>query len=285
MSIFVERVSTVFSISLSILMLITVFSCLNGLNSLILHCIIFDTRYFIYIQKENTYSIQISIFIVLYILIIPGEILMLFGNSKKNNIYIKDKGKNNVIEIAKNIKFNPNSSILIDSDCNNCHVRIEETDCKPLMVSIQIQHGNNQSVIIKKGFKCWGGVTIKMYEAYNSLEIDEECMFADCRILCGDSHPVVSTQNKEIVNYSTGIKIGKHSWIGYGAIILKNVNIADNTIIASGSVVTKSVNEQYCVIAGNPAKIVKKGVTFDAGIIPASDKLEYLKSQNINLMH
>lgn len=34
------------------------------------------------------------------------------------------------------------------------------------------------------------------------------------------------------------------------------VTIADNVIVAAGSVVTKSVNESNVIVAGNPAKII-----------------------------
>lgn len=45
-------------------------------------------------------------------------------------------------------------------------------------------------------------------------------------------------------------------WIGCNCIILKGVEIGEGTIIAAGSVVTKSVPSNV-MIAGNPAKIVK----------------------------
>lgn len=54
------------------------------------------------------------------------------------------------------------------------------------------------------------------------------------------------------------IRIGKYCWIGMGAIILPEVELGDFTIIGAGSIVTKSFPEGYCIIAGNPAKIIKK---------------------------
>ena len=57
---------------------------------------------------------------------------------------------------------------------------------------------------------------------------------------------------------SSTIRIGKYCWIGMNSIILPNVELGDWTIIGAGSVVTKSFTEGYCVIGGNPAKIIKK---------------------------
>lgn len=53
------------------------------------------------------------------------------------------------------------------------------------------------------------------------------------------------------------ISIGRFCWIGMNATILPSVQLGDFTIVGAGSVVSKSFIEGYCVIAGNPAKIIK----------------------------
>lgn len=53
------------------------------------------------------------------------------------------------------------------------------------------------------------------------------------------------------------VRIGKYCWIGMGAIILPGVELGDYTIVAAGSVVSKSFSEGFCVIGGNPAKLIK----------------------------
>ena len=112
-----------------------------------------------------------------------------------------------------------------------------------------------------------GGVDIKMYESFQTLIIENDCMFANSRIICGDSHPIVSKKTKRIINFSEGIHIGKHVWVGNQAIILKNVIIPDDCIVATGAIVTRKFIEKNCVIGGNPAHIIKRGVTWDSGII------------------
>jgi carbonic anhydrase/acetyltransferase-like protein (isoleucine patch superfamily) len=53
------------------------------------------------------------------------------------------------------------------------------------------------------------------------------------------------------------VRIGDGSWIGHGAIILPGVELGEHVTVAGGSVVTKSVPAR-CVVAGNPARIVKQ---------------------------
>ena len=46
-------------------------------------------------------------------------------------------------------------------------------------------------------------------------------------------------------------------WIGAGASIISGVTVGNGAVIAAYSVVTKDVPD-YCIVAGNPAKVVKK---------------------------
>jgi acetyltransferase-like isoleucine patch superfamily enzyme len=55
---------------------------------------------------------------------------------------------------------------------------------------------------------------------------------------------------------SKDIVIQEGSWIGANAIILPGVVIGKNSVVGAGSIVTKSVPD-FCVVAGNPAKIIK----------------------------
>lgn len=54
------------------------------------------------------------------------------------------------------------------------------------------------------------------------------------------------------------ILIGEYCWVGMNAVILPNVVLGDFTIVGAGAVVTHSFPDGYCIIAGNPAKLIKK---------------------------
>lgn len=54
------------------------------------------------------------------------------------------------------------------------------------------------------------------------------------------------------------IYLGKNCWLGLNVVILPGVTLGDNTIVGANAVVTKSFPQGHCVIAGNPAKIIKE---------------------------
>jgi acetyltransferase-like isoleucine patch superfamily enzyme len=54
------------------------------------------------------------------------------------------------------------------------------------------------------------------------------------------------------------VEIGDYCWIGMNAVILPGVKLGNFTIVAAGAVVTKSFENGYCIIGGNPAKVIKE---------------------------
>lgn len=54
--------------------------------------------------------------------------------------------------------------------------------------------------------------------------------------------------------------VGNDVWIGTEAIIMPGVKIGDGAVIGARSIVTKDV-ESYTIVAGNPAKVIKKRFT------------------------
>jgi acetyltransferase-like isoleucine patch superfamily enzyme len=54
--------------------------------------------------------------------------------------------------------------------------------------------------------------------------------------------------------------IGKRCFIGTHAIIMPGINIGDSVIVGAGAVVTKDI-PSGCIVAGNPAKIIREHIT------------------------
>ena len=53
------------------------------------------------------------------------------------------------------------------------------------------------------------------------------------------------------------IRIGRNSWVGFGVCVLPGVTIGEGAIVAARSVVASDV-PPYVVVAGNPARIVRR---------------------------
>lgn len=73
----------------------------------------------------------------------------------------------------------------------------------------------------------------------------------------------IISMNHDVNNYykysqCEPISIGKNSWLGANSIILPGVKLGDHTIVAAGAIVTKSFPEGNQVLAGIPAKVIKK---------------------------
>lgn len=66
-----------------------------------------------------------------------------------------------------------------------------------------------------------------------------------------DWHQVISDKKK--ANHAP-IRIGNHVWVGCRCTILKGVNIADDSVVAAGSILKKSFFNTNSLIAGNEAR-------------------------------
>ncbi|QIM53981.1 acyltransferase [Hydrogenophaga crocea] len=75
-------------------------------------------------------------------------------------------------------------------------------------------------------------------------------------------------RQSDVVDWAQGRKDWTHiqvrpvvirdkAWIGFGATILKGVEIGEGSIVGAGAVVTKDV-EAFTVVAGNPANVIKR---------------------------
>lgn len=92
----------------------------------------------------------------------------------------------------------------------------------------------------------------------DEIDIGPHAILGDARILDTDFHSIeINRWSKDAVVLHAPIKIGRNVWIAAGAVILKGVEIGENSVIGFASVVTDDVPPNS-VAAGNPARVIKK---------------------------
>lgn len=92
----------------------------------------------------------------------------------------------------------------------------------------------------------------------NKIMIGEYAILGDARIMDTDFHSIYPNRwSRDAIVESHPIIVGENLWIGGAAVILKGVEIGDNSVVGFASVVTEDVPEN-CVVAGNPAKVIKR---------------------------
>ena len=96
--------------------------------------------------------------------------------------------------------------------------------------------------------------------AHDDITIGDNCIFGFvCQIFSGDGHPIY--QEESIINKDVPVVIEDNVWVGSRALILKGVRVGKGSIVAAGAVVTKNVPPN-CIVAGNPAKVVKENISW-----------------------
>jgi acetyltransferase-like isoleucine patch superfamily enzyme len=157
------------------------------------------------------------------------------------NLKVRIRGSDAVIEIGRDCRITRAGSLWIEDD--GCHLEI----------------GAGTTMV---------DVHIAVTEPRSRVVIGEKCMLAnDIDIRSGDSHSILDATTGQRINPGQDVVIGNHVWVGAHAMILKGVELGQDSVVAAGAVVTKSC-EPGSLLAGNPARLVKTGITWKRERIP-----------------
>lgn len=209
--------------------------------------------------------------------------MKIIDNGKNNEIsgvndlngIIVINGNNNKINLGQGLK---NIDFLIDGDNNYIEIQENVTIFKILHINIS----DNECIFKIGKHTTIFELNVLINENNNKVEIGEDCMISrDVRILASDSHSIILKETNECINYhKTGVKIGNHVWLGINTLILKDTQIGDNSVVAAGAVVTNKENLEGVVLGGNPAKIIKTGITWER---KTPQKTEIAKEEKLNI--
>lgn len=149
---------------------------------------------------------------------------------------------------------------------------------KLVMKMTKVEYGRNLllkgvPIIFNKGgakLKIGDNVGISGVTIYARKKItigENTCIGGNCKILDNDFHPIEAEVRNKLLRDENGgdsnqvpsreIKIGRNCFIGCNSIILKGTVLGDGCVVGAGAVVAGKF-EDNCVIAGNPARVIKK---------------------------
>ena len=180
------------------------------------------------------------------------------ADARLSSVTFDISGKNNRLNIEENCVLNDvtfyirgdNHLVIIKSGCrfnDKSEIWIEDSDC-----SLLIEEGSS-----------FESVHLALTEVGSKISIGRDCMFAsDIDVRTGDSHSIISQKTGERINRAKDVRIGNHVWVAAHCVLLKGVSIADNSVIATGSVVTRSFGKSGVIIGGNPAVQLKEEINW-----------------------
>ncbi len=189
-----------------------------------------------------------------------------------------DHGENNKIEISDKLRASGSGTITLTGSGNI--VRVADTIYN---FGVYITLNNNSRLTIGQDVNCFnlviymdraavldigttvgfnGIVRLSMHEP-GRIAIGDGCLFADqVEISISDMHSIIDAGTRARINPAKDIIMGNRVWVGNRSMIMKGVTLADGAIIGAMSVVTRNVPSN-CVVAGNPAKVVRENATWD----------------------
>lgn len=165
-------------------------------------------------------------------------------------------GNNNSIDI-KEMSYLENTSIYIKGSNNKISIG------KQVVIRKGDLYIEDDSNVIKIGNKTsiMGSTHIAVTEG-KKVTIGENCMFSsDVVIRTGDSHSIINNEGTRI-NHAKDVILGDHIWLGNKTTILKGSVVKSNSIVGTGSIVTKVFNKENVILVGSPAKVVHENVSW-----------------------
>ncbi|OBZ96649.1 hypothetical protein ADU59_02540 [Pararhizobium polonicum] len=124
-----------------------------------------------------------------------------------------------------------------------------------------IVKGRNQTVTIGEG-TTFESVYVLSTERCD-VTIGRWCMFSrGIEVRTSDSHSLIRKRDGRRLNRAAPVVVGDHVWVGLGSILNKGTVIPEDCIVGAKSFVNKAFSESGVVLAGTPATVVKRGVTW-----------------------
>ncbi len=218
---------------------------------------------------------------------LSGNILFIKNNNVNNSTYILGKQNWFPIEIfgehsietlkksgiSKFVDFHGNITYLDEKssdkiiihksiDVHNALIDVRGTTTTQ-GISISI-FGNNASVITgqssfnKAIINCGGN---------SEVRFGNDCVASNVFIMQPDQHHIFGLHDHKRINKGKNIHVGNHVWLGREAMILGGAEIPDGCVVGARAITSHKFTEKNCIIAGNPAKVIRRDVIWARDVI------------------
>ena len=98
----------------------------------------------------------------------------------------------------------------------------------------------------------------------HKLVIGKRAQFGrELTIRTSDGHSIYNIGEKLPYNEPEDIIIGDDVWIAQRVTLIKGAQIPSNCVVGACSLVNKKFEEEGCIIAGNPAKVIKRNIRWE----------------------
>lgn len=183
--------------------------------------------------------------------------------SKLKYLKVSVRGKNNKIYVNSDMDENSRISLIVFGDNNIIKINTRRFINADIVVGLNDVNIHNSFLLIDDDTSI-NGVKILMSESGSRVVIGKDCMFSSgVEMWCSDTHCVLDLQGN-LLNVGKFIEVGNHVWVGKDVHFTKNTKVSNNSIVGWLSNVTSQFNEENVILAGNPAKIVKRNIQWSS---------------------
>ena len=101
---------------------------------------------------------------------------------------------------------------------------------------------------------------VKIY-IKKGLTVGDDNMWSYYNVIMDNDGHAIYDDEGILINSNKPVVFGNHVWMGCGCKILKGTYVADNNVIASGSIINAHYSENNCIITSKN-KIIKNNIVW-----------------------
>lgn len=187
------------------------------------------------------------------------------GGAHLECMHTQNEGRKSEIRVGNQV------SVYVGQNVKTVRLRIRAYDGSSLVIGEQTSFAEN----------C--GIRLTFF---SNIRIGKDCMFSTGVIIfCGDSHAIFDLKSGKNTNYFSeekrNIVLAEHVWVGYQAFLLSKTDIGSGSVVGARSLTNKKFPNN-CVIAGSPAKIVKRDIAWNRNpLIQTMDDFDHPEYCNL----